>query len=126
MEGRARLTRRGAVTRGVAVAFGAAALAALGWLLYYRATYGTFAWWQIPPRIEYCGREYDRGATAATLAGQQGTLVQVMTIEPAGRAVYAAESAHSAAPPIADLPCAMDLIVKQGGQYVQYGLSGGP
>ena len=105
---------------------GAAVLAALSWLLYYRSTYGTFAWWQIPPRIGYCGRDYLRGTTVAALPGQYGKLVQVTTIEPAGRAVYAMQPTQSAVTSVPNLPCAMSLVVKQGNSYVQYALSGGP
>jgi hypothetical protein len=113
----------------VGVAAGATVLAALGWLLYYRSTYGTFAWWQIPPRIGYCGRDYIRGATVKALPKQGDKLVQVMTIEPANRAVYAIvpiQPAHGGAAAVAGLPCAMGLVVKQGDSYAQYALSGGP
>ena len=105
---------------------GAAVLAVLGWLLYYRSTYGTFAWWQIPPRIGYCGRDYLRGTTVASLPSSDGELVQVTTIEPAGRAVYAPRTARDTVPMVPALPCAMGLVIKQGNSYVQYGLSGGP
>lgn len=125
MAERVRSRRRTAIVVA-GVVFGVAVLAALGWLGYYRSTYGTFAWWQIPPRIEYCGREYDRGSTVATLPSQGGKLVQVMTIEPAGRAVYAQQTTQGGPTGVANLPCAMGVIVKQGDQYVQYGLSGGP
>ncbi|HZP54127.1 hypothetical protein [Actinocrinis sp.] len=110
----------------MSLVFGTAVLAVVGWLLYYRSTYGTFAWWQIPPRIEYCGREYDRGTTVAALPGQDTVLVQVMTVEPAGRAVYTLRSVTGTVAPVANPPCAMGLIVKQSDKYVQYGLSGGP
>ena len=112
------------VVTGVAV--GAAVLAALGWLLYYRSTYGTFAWWQSPPRIQYCGREYLRGTTVAAIPSHEYKLVQVMTIEPAGLAAYAEQPVKNTTQSVANLPCAMGLVVKQGDQYVQYGLSGGP
>ena len=125
MEVRVRAHQRRIVIT-VSLIFAAAVLAAAGWLLYYRSTYGTFAWWQIPPRIGYCGREYDRGTTVATLPSQDASLVQVMTIEPAGRAVYTLRSATGTVAPVANLPCAMGLIVKQSDKYVQYGLSGGP
>jgi hypothetical protein len=126
-EERARVRRRRIVIAAVGGAFGAVVLAALGWLLYYRSTYGTFAWWQIPPRIGYCGRDYLRGSTVAALSSQDGKLVQVTTIEPAGRAVYTEQLPAMYTRAIdPTLPCAMGLIVKQGDQYVQYGLSGGP
>jgi hypothetical protein len=101
-------------------------LAALGWLLYYRSTFGTFEWWQIPPRIGYCGRDYIRGMTVKALPRQGDELVQVMTIEPAHRAVYAVQPTRGGAAAVAGLPCAMGLVVKQGDSYAQYALSGGP
>lgn len=125
-EQRTRVRRRRAVFVGASAVFAAVVLAALGWLLYYRSTYGTFAWWQIPPRIGYCGRDYLRGSTVAALPSQEGKLVQVTTIEPAGRAVYAMQSAQSGTAAVAGLPCTMGLVVKQGDQFVQYALSGGP
>ena len=125
MEKDGRVRRRTVVVIAGAV-MGAAALAALGWLLYYRSTYGTFAWWQIPPRIGYCGRDYLRGSTVASLPSSEGELVQVTTIEPAGRAVYATRSARDTVTMVPSLPCAMGLVVKQGNLYVQYALSGGP
>lgn len=123
MPARARIWRRRNVIVAVIVVMG---MAALGWLLYFRATYGTLAWWQVPPRIRYCGREYDRGATVGTIPSQDYRLDQVLTIEPAGRAVYAKQPTRNTAPHAANLPCAMGLVVTEGDQYVQYGLSGGP
>ena len=68
-----------------------------------------------------------RGSTVAALSSQDGKLVQVTTIEPAGRAVYTEQLPAMYTRAIdPTLPCAMDVIVKQGDQYVQYGLSGGP
>lgn len=124
--------RRRVVVLVVGGVLGAVVLAALGWLLYYRSTYGTFAWWQIPPRIHYCGRDYLRGTTAAagSLPARGDAIVQVTTIEPAGRAVYAERPADGAAAgagtSVAGEPCAMGLLVKQNDSYVQFGLSGGP
>lgn len=126
MEKDARVRRRRTIAMVAAAVTGAAVLTALGWLLYYRSTYGTFAWWQIPPRIGYCGRDYLRGTTVASLPSQDRQLVQVTTIEPVGRAVYAPQPAHSAVTPVPNLPCAMGLVIKQGDSYVQYALSGGP
>jgi hypothetical protein len=107
------------------VVTGMMVFATLGWLLYYRSVYGTFALWQTPPRIEYCGREYDRGATVVAIPSDR-ELVPVMTIEPAGLAVYAEQPTHEGMPPVANLPCAMGLAVSQDDHYLLYGLSGGP
>ena len=126
MQARARVWRRRNVIIAMAVVGGMVVLATLGWLLYFRATYGTFAWWQTPPRIRYCGREYDRGATVGVIPSQDYTLVQVMTIEPAGRAVYAKQPVQDTTLHVANLPCTMGLVVAEGDHYVQYGLSGGP
>jgi len=125
-EERARVRRRRIVVASAAAPFVAVALATLGWLLYYRSTYGTFSWWQIPPRIGYCGRDYVRGTTVAELSSQDGRVVQVTTIEPAGLAVYTQVRTGTGVEPYPGEPCAMGLIIKQGDQYVQYGLLGGP
>ena len=124
-EERARLRRRRVVIASVSAPFVAVVLAALGWLLYYRSAYGTLAWWQIPPRIGYCGRDYQRGSTVAALS-RYDKLVQVTTIEPAGRAVYSDQRTDSGHPPSPGEPCTMGLVVMQGDLYVQYGLNGGP
>lgn len=128
MEERERVRRRRIVIVSASVGTGAMVLAALSWTLFYRSTYGTFAWWKIPPRIEYCGREYDRGSAvgAGTFDAHDGNLVQVLTIEPAGRPVYAKPPPPDFVPSVGNLPCAMGLLIKDGDSYIQYGLSGGP
>jgi hypothetical protein len=106
-------------------------LAAIGWLINYRLTYHTFAWWKIPPAIQFCGREYDRGSTLTALPTQDWVFTQVTTIEPGGWAVYSKKPRITgntgAATSIPGLPCTMGLVVKQSdNQFVQYGLSGAP
>lgn len=105
-------------------------LAAMGWLVHYRATYGTFAWWKIPPRIGYCGRDYNRGATISALPTQNWTFTQVRDIQPSGWRVYSKQPkgvASGSAAPVAGLPCTMGLVLKESdNEFVQYGLSGGP
>ena len=102
-------------------------LATGAWLVYYRVTFGTFAWWQVPPRISYCGRDFDRGTTVPSAPPQGFALTQVMTVEPAGWRVYAENPAAKTSVPIAGLPCTMVLVLEQDDhRFVQYGLVGGP
>lgn len=105
-------------------------LAAMGWLLHYRVTYGTFAWWKIPPRIGYCGRDYIHGATISALPTQDWTYIQVIEIQPNGWRVYSKQPkgvASGSSAPVSGLPCTMGLVLKESNsQFVQYGLSGGP
>ncbi|MBS2963761.1 hypothetical protein KGA66_11925 [Actinocrinis puniceicyclus] len=105
---------------------GALVLAAASWLLYYRVTFHTFAWWSVPPSVTYCGRDYLEGRTVdALLPGY--TYPQVMTVEPAGWPVYAQLPVGTTRVQAAGLPCTMGLVLKRGGgQYILYGLSGGP
>lgn len=130
-DGQAGGSKRGGRRRRVltitALSFsGALVLAAAGWLLYYRATFHTFAWWSVPPSVSYCGRRYDQGRTVAALA-PRFAYSQVMTVEPAGWPVYAQRPAGGAPAQAPGLPCAMGLVLKRGGgRYVLYGLVGGP
>ena len=107
----------------------------------YRMAYGTFAWWQIPPRISWCGRHYlpagGRLLTRAEIAAQPVGLpgegpypvVTVAHVPPLnGRPVLAARTPESSRrrvePP---LPCAMGVFLQTGtDQYLAYTISGGP
>ncbi|MGH3627419.1 MAG: hypothetical protein ACRDRL_08285 [Sciscionella sp.] len=101
-------------------------LAAAGWLVYYRATFHTFAWWSVPPSISYCGRRYDQGSTVAALPTGY-TYSQVMTVEPSGWPVYAQRPTADTVTQMPGAPCTMGLTLKQANdQYVLYGLVGGP
>lgn len=111
----------------VAWAFsGLVVLGTAGWLLYYRATFHTFAWWSVPPSVSYCGRRYDQGRTVEALPpGYNYT--HVMTVEPSDWPIYAQRPADTSAAQVAGTPCAMGLALERGDkQYVLYGLSGGP
>ncbi|MGW2937849.1 hypothetical protein ACWDA7_39950 [Streptomyces sp. NPDC001156] len=118
----ARLTKQVAVSVAVAVV-----LAALGWWVYYRATYHTFAFWEAPPRLTYYGRNWDTfpGATVSSLP-RGTTHALVDTIEPAGWKLYAVglSSRHDRQ---LGVPCAESMFLEKGShEYVTYDLSGGP
>jgi hypothetical protein len=121
------MDRRRIVVRTLSALIGLVVLTAGGWLVYYRATFGTFAWWQVPPRLSYCGRDFDRGATVPSSPPRGFTLAQVMTIEPAGWRVYAQNPTANTSTAAPGLPCTIVLVLKQGDhKFVQYGISGGP
>ena len=99
-------------------------LVTFGWLLYYRASYHTFNLWAAPPRISYCGRDYDRYSTDPT-PGSQSELKLIDTIEPQGWKLYSVNQITSH--PGAGEPCTMGLLLaKADHQWVDYTLSGGP
>jgi hypothetical protein len=125
--GNARGGRRRVIVRSVSVLVGLVLLAPGAWLVYYRFTFHTFAWWQIPPRISYCGRDYDQGTTVASEPSRGFTLTQVMTIEPAGWPVYTLKPAAQTYAQVPGLPCTMGLVLKQSDhRFIKYGLDGGP
>lgn len=108
------------------VSSGLIVLSAAGWLLYYRATFHTFAWWVTPPSVSYCGRRYDQGRTVPALSPAY-TYSRVMIVEPSGWPVYAMRPAASSEQQLPGIPCTMGLALKRGtDQYVLYGLVGGP
>ena len=122
-----RLARNIAVLCLVLVAGGAFA---------YRVAYGT--WWGTPDRIDYCGREYNRGLSDLTLAKVQGIwaaspgdaphpLVKVAAIPPVvGQPVFVVRAPQSKEKRHG-LPCAMAVYMKTGSDtYTAYALSGGP
>ena len=47
-------------------------LAAGGWAAWYRSTYHLWPGESIPPRIHWCGRDYDRGSGPAVPIGEAG------------------------------------------------------
>lgn len=122
-----KLSRRRKIAACVAAAV--VALGALGPVVYYRGKYHTFAWWEVPPEISYCGREYLRGSTIPSLPTKDWSFTQVMTVYPEGWRVYSKQplgndGVNALAP---GLPCTMGLVLEQKNDtYVQYGLSGGP
>jgi hypothetical protein len=105
---------------------GAVLLAAVGRLPHYRATYHTFAWWQVPSRISYRGRNYDRGTDVTALPAGY-TVKQVMTVEPAGWAVYSTTTTNSGVAAVPGLPCTMGLALRRSDhELIRYALDGGP
>lgn len=103
-----------------------ALLAAVGWLVHYRATYHTFAWWEAPPELSYCGRDYEAlpGPTARSVPSGS-TYTHVNTIEPAGFKVLAADA--TPCKPGSGEPSATSLWVETDGHhFAAYTLLGGP
>jgi hypothetical protein len=92
---------------------------------YYRVTYHTFDWRTAPPRIGYCGRDYDRGSSISTsLVRQQFKLHRVRTVPPLFRALYAEVEPR---PPAGTPVCTMTLYyATSSNRLVSYVLSGGP
>jgi len=101
----------------------------------YRTAYGTFAWWDVPPRITWCGRTYlpfdgpevDR-AGLETIRGRLDDdapypITQVDTV--AGRPLLAAVVPEARR--TSGIPCAMQVALGTADDtYRTYGLSGGP
>ena len=101
----------------------------------YRTAYGTFAWWDVPPRVTWCGRTYlgddgpevDRAGLQMIRGQLDGDapypIAQVGTV--AGRPLLAA-----VVPEVrrtSGIPCAMQVAVQTGDDsYRTYTLSGGP
>lgn len=106
--------------------------------VWYRYTYHTLAFWQSPPRISYCGRDYQtygdtttRSQIEANSAGlPDGTATRLETVgwvpPIPGRDLIAwvlPDDVRIAR----GLPCTMVLYLHAGGDtYVSYGLLGGP
>lgn len=95
-----------------------------------RRDYGTFAFWKVPRRIDYCGRRYDDGGP------QQGSPALFESHDSAkdahwallswtfsGRSIYA--DVNPVRPPYS--VCTMSLYIPiGGGAWEVYSLSGGP
>jgi hypothetical protein len=97
--------------------------------VYNRATFGTFAFWQVPGRIDFCGRQYLRGSTVAEIPADDWSLVPATTVYPMWWHVYEKQPRQGgvADPDVPGLPCTMGLVLRlHDGDYVQYALSGGP
>lgn len=87
----------------------------------------TLAPWSSPPRIHFCGRDYDRGGLvpadgAEVVVG--ASPFQQVTRGPLWQPLYG----HPASPHLraTGAPCAMVLYLRQGDRYRSYALSGGP
>jgi hypothetical protein len=92
-----------------------------------RKDYGTFAFWKVPNRIDYCGRRYyDSGPQVGTPAhfqardGDRTAHWTFLSWTFSGRSIYADVSSRSAL-------CTGTLYIPVGGgRWETYDLSGGP
>jgi hypothetical protein len=95
-----------------------------------RKDYGTFAFWKVPNRIDYCGRRYYDGGpepgSPALFESQDsaaGARWSLLSLTFSGRSIYA--DVTPAGPPD-DTVCTMSLYIPLGGgTWEVYGLSGG-
>jgi hypothetical protein len=95
-----------------------------------RKDYGTFAFWKLPNRIDYCGRRYYDGGP------QRGTPTQFESRDSAKGAhwrflswTFSGRSIYADAAPVtsSNAVCTMALYIPTGGGWWEtYGLSGGP
>ena len=120
--------------RLVVIAF----LAVLGFGVVYpalaavlsRRDYGTFAFWKLPNRIDYCGRRYYDGgpqrATPTQFESQdsaKGAHWSFLSWTFSGRSIYADVAPVTSSNAV----CTMALYIPIGGGWWEtYGLSGGP
>jgi hypothetical protein len=96
-----------------------------------RRDYGTFAFWKVPNRIDYCGRRYDdqgsaRGSPALFESQDhaKGAHWSLLSLTFSGRSIYA--DVVPVSPP-RDTVCTMMLYIPLGGgSWETYALSGGP
>ena len=96
-----------------------------------RKDYGTFAFWKVPDRIDYCGRRYyDDGASqlgptaqSQSREGRTGVHWSRLSWTFSGRSIYA----DTIAPSHPVTSCTMFLYIPLGGgKWESYSLSGGP
>jgi len=128
------------IRRTIAVLLVTLSIAAGLVMLHSWTAYGTLAWWRIPQRISWCGRDYRRTERSLTLADVTAQPVSlpgdapypyatVARVPPvAGRPLVTARtpeaSRHRVEPP---LPCAMVVYLKTGpDRYAEYVILGGP
>jgi len=96
-----------------------------------RRDYGTFAFWKLPNRIDYCGRRYDdggpqRGSPALFESHDtaKGAHWSFLSWTFSGRSIYADVAPLS---PPRNAVCTMVLYIPLGGgDWETYVLSGGP
>jgi hypothetical protein len=105
-------------------------------LLHNRVVYGTFATWEAPPRVDYCGRRYYPAqepkpqtlaeVTAFLAENKLHGLTQIATA-PSGLPVLANVMSPEMKARYSTEVCTMEVWVKTGDDaYVPYDLSGGP
>jgi hypothetical protein len=95
--------------------------------LLSRKDYGTFAFWKLPSRINYCGRRYyDSGSQIGSparfdaLDGDRSARWTFLSWTFSGRSIFADVSSTSSL-------CTGALYIPLGdGKWETYGLSGGP
>jgi hypothetical protein len=83
--------------------------------------------WSLGDRVHVCGRDFARAGHVAAAAAEgavPGVALQRVASGPLFQPVYG----HPAAAPYRALgaPCTMDLYVREGTGYREYGLVGGP
>ncbi len=96
-----------------------------------RKDYGTFAFWKVPDRINYCGRRYYDGGSQrgsptlfASQDSEKAAHWSFLSWTFSGRSIYADVAPLS--PPRYTV-CTMVLYIPLGGgKWETYGLSGGP
>jgi hypothetical protein len=96
-----------------------------------RKDYGTFAFWNVPNRIDYCGRTYDESgpqqgnpALFESQDSEKGAKWSFLSWTFSGRSIYA-DAAPLSSPRYA--VCTMVLYIPLGdGRWETYSLSGGP
>jgi hypothetical protein len=125
--------------RSVAISVVVLILIVTGVELAYRKAYGTFAWWEDPARISWCGRQYFPTSAAlltrAAAEQQRGALpgdapypvVEVARVPPlVGRTVLASVTPEERRERLG-VPCAMAIFVQTDSDaYRTYVISGGP
>ena len=97
-----------------------------------RKDYGTFAFWKLPDRINFCGRRYyeagpQQGSPALfeSKDSAKGARWTFLSWTFSGRSIYAVTAPLS--PPLGNTVCTMALYIPiGGGRWETYELSGGP
>jgi hypothetical protein len=94
----------------IIVSFVALVLLVVGFEAYVQVQFGTVAWWSTPPHISYCGWTYTQvsgrdprpdalgssvrvGSASVASRASLGRLVEVMSVPPLARPVFAAPDA---------------------------------
>lgn len=55
------MARRTVLRTAAAAVIAVVMIGAVGWAGWYRSSFHLWPWQDIPPRIHWCGRDYDRG-----------------------------------------------------------------
>jgi hypothetical protein len=118
------------------IAVALAGLVVLGWVSYSRAVFGTWNPIAQPSRIDYCDRRYYPGSHfTRTQIDARGNGLGIfpfrqVAMTAGGAPVFAKpmpDSMRRATPYSGPLPCAMTVYLEVGqGDYLAYGISGGP